>query len=261
MLQHGDAELFDRVQAVLRSHANGEKQRVHHHYLKGTVFCARCRARLCITNAKGRYLYFFCLARQKGQAASGSERSSLQPTAGACANSGQDRCGLASTRRSSTRSTSRTTRSPEQTWPRPSPSCLRSTSNGAIDAKRRTPPPLLGDGVRIRPIWWRWGDSNSSPPPQVPPGGGCASRLTCDSLLRPRPLVPVAFHDLPASCVPIVYREPVLDGRRRYHSPVSIKDRITGYLAVQVRPWSVTILRRSRGMLMILQVVRLGSIG
>ena len=60
-------ELFEKVQAVLRAHAvSGEKQRVHLHYLKGTVYCKRCGARLCLTNAKGRYLYFFCLGRQKG---------------------------------------------------------------------------------------------------------------------------------------------------------------------------------------------------
>ncbi|MGH2769524.1 MAG: recombinase family protein, partial [Actinomycetota bacterium] len=62
-------ELFDRVQTVLADHATaGEKRRVHHHYLKGTVWCGSCGCRLCITLAKGRggqYLYFFCSGRQR----------------------------------------------------------------------------------------------------------------------------------------------------------------------------------------------------
>ncbi|WP_374215827.1 recombinase family protein [Frankia sp. AiPs1] len=59
-------ELFARVQEVLRAHdQSGEKQRIHHHYLKGSVFCAACGSRLCITNAKGKYMYFFCLGRHQ----------------------------------------------------------------------------------------------------------------------------------------------------------------------------------------------------
>jgi site-specific DNA recombinase len=58
--------LFDRVQEVLATHnLAGEKRRIHHHYLKGSVFCAQCGSRLCLTNAKGSYLYFFCLGRQQ----------------------------------------------------------------------------------------------------------------------------------------------------------------------------------------------------
>ncbi len=58
--------LFDRVQEVLREHHRaGEKRRVHHHYLKGSVFCAHCGSRLCLTNAKGSYLYFFCVGRHQ----------------------------------------------------------------------------------------------------------------------------------------------------------------------------------------------------
>lgn len=34
-------------------------------YLKGSVFCAHCGSRLCLTNAKGRYLYFFCVGRHQ----------------------------------------------------------------------------------------------------------------------------------------------------------------------------------------------------
>ena len=64
-------QVFDRVQALLSARNRaGEKQRVHHHYLKGSVFCARCGSRLCLTKATGRrggqYLYFFCVGRHKG---------------------------------------------------------------------------------------------------------------------------------------------------------------------------------------------------
>lgn len=46
---------------------SGEKRRVHHHYLKGSVFCARCGSRLSRCQFKGNggsYYYFFCLGRQ-----------------------------------------------------------------------------------------------------------------------------------------------------------------------------------------------------
>jgi site-specific DNA recombinase len=56
------------VQQVLVAHdVSGEKQRVHHHYLKGTIYCGQCRRRLSFTLAKGRYPYFFCLGRHQRQ--------------------------------------------------------------------------------------------------------------------------------------------------------------------------------------------------
>ena len=64
-----DKDTFSRVQQVLRAHNTaGEKDREHRHYLKGTVYCHRCGARLLITQAKGNggtYLYFFCAGRQR----------------------------------------------------------------------------------------------------------------------------------------------------------------------------------------------------
>jgi site-specific DNA recombinase len=55
--------LFNRVQDVLRAHDRaGEKQRIHHHYLKGTIFCAQCGSRLCLTKTKKDYFYFFCVS-------------------------------------------------------------------------------------------------------------------------------------------------------------------------------------------------------
>jgi site-specific DNA recombinase len=69
------AELFARVQAVLdeRLPKAGERQRRHHHYLKGSLWCGRCHdkgveSRLLLTKVKGHggeYWYFFCSARQE----------------------------------------------------------------------------------------------------------------------------------------------------------------------------------------------------
>ncbi len=63
-------ELFEQVQEVLTAHnVAGEKQRVHHHYLKGSVWCETCGSRLCITKTTNRhgttYFYFFCLGRNQ----------------------------------------------------------------------------------------------------------------------------------------------------------------------------------------------------
>lgn len=60
-----DLGLFRQVQDVLRARLIGEKQRVHMHYLKGTIFCGRCGSRLCVTYQKQQYLYYFCLGRSK----------------------------------------------------------------------------------------------------------------------------------------------------------------------------------------------------
>jgi site-specific DNA recombinase len=61
--------VFDQVQALLDSRNRaGEKQRVHRHHLKGTIFCAGCGRRLCFTRSKGKggsYDYFFCVGRQQ----------------------------------------------------------------------------------------------------------------------------------------------------------------------------------------------------
>ena len=66
-----DNELFNRVQSLLATRAvSGERRRVHPHYLKGTLYCGRCRLenrdikRLILMHvtgrAGGRYSYFFC---------------------------------------------------------------------------------------------------------------------------------------------------------------------------------------------------------
>jgi len=70
-----DEDTFNRVQRVLDEHGvAGERRRVHHHYLKGTLFCGRCRTdkvirRMIIQRSPGRhggeYWYFFCIGNQK----------------------------------------------------------------------------------------------------------------------------------------------------------------------------------------------------
>ncbi len=65
-----DVETFARVQQLMDGRVQaGEKQRIHQHYLKGTLFCRRCHSRLGMTYATGRhggiYPYFFCLGRQR----------------------------------------------------------------------------------------------------------------------------------------------------------------------------------------------------
>lgn len=63
-------ELFDKVQHILDSHSGaGTRDRTHPHYLKGTIWCARCKQRFIVQRAKGNggiYFYFFCRGRQQG---------------------------------------------------------------------------------------------------------------------------------------------------------------------------------------------------
>ena len=64
-------ETFAKVQSILQSRGvSGERQRKHPHYLKGTLFCARCKSRLSFLDAQGRsqrYEYFYCLGRHSGR--------------------------------------------------------------------------------------------------------------------------------------------------------------------------------------------------
>jgi len=65
-----DAALYAEVQAVLQDKAQSrEKTKIHHHYLKGTVFCGECGSRLIFSRNKGRggtYDYFKCQGKQNG---------------------------------------------------------------------------------------------------------------------------------------------------------------------------------------------------
>jgi site-specific DNA recombinase len=63
-------ELFDQVQLILDSHSgSGTRERTHNHYLKGTLWCARCKHRFIVLRAEGNggeYFYWLCRGRQKG---------------------------------------------------------------------------------------------------------------------------------------------------------------------------------------------------
>lgn len=63
-----EPEVWYQVQTMLRSHAqSGVRTQKHDHYLKGTLYCGRCRERMTIIHAKNRhgniYPYFICLGR------------------------------------------------------------------------------------------------------------------------------------------------------------------------------------------------------
>ncbi len=65
-----DKATFAKAKAVLAAHNHAaEKDRKHHHYLKGSLYCGRCDSRMSLIQAKGnggRYPYFFCIGRMKG---------------------------------------------------------------------------------------------------------------------------------------------------------------------------------------------------
>ncbi len=65
-----DSHTFAKAKAVLAAHASSsEKDRKHHHYLKGSLYCGRCGSRMSFTYAKGNggdYAYFYCLGRTRG---------------------------------------------------------------------------------------------------------------------------------------------------------------------------------------------------
>mgnify|MGYP001639701990 FL=1 len=58
-----DSQTWQTVQAMLDSHRYGERQRIHNHFLKSTVVCGQCGARLSVQNAKNSkgtiYPYFW----------------------------------------------------------------------------------------------------------------------------------------------------------------------------------------------------------
>jgi hypothetical protein len=62
-------ETWHEVQRLLAAkNFAGEKDREHLHYLKGSIFCGQCGARLIVCHAKGRggtYPYFICIGRQR----------------------------------------------------------------------------------------------------------------------------------------------------------------------------------------------------
>ncbi len=67
-----ERDLFDRVQDVRaeRGGGDGTRQRRHHHYLKGTAFCPRCKSRYLYVPGKSKsgvsYFYFVCALKHHG---------------------------------------------------------------------------------------------------------------------------------------------------------------------------------------------------
>lgn len=61
---------WDAVQRLLSARRNGERSRVHTHYLKTTIYCSTCHRRLLVHKARSRsggiYDYFICSGRQTG---------------------------------------------------------------------------------------------------------------------------------------------------------------------------------------------------
>ena len=62
-----DTETWDKVQSILASRVNGERNLKHPHFLKGSVYCAYCGERLIVSNEKKKdgtvYPYFVCNGR------------------------------------------------------------------------------------------------------------------------------------------------------------------------------------------------------
>jgi site-specific DNA recombinase len=65
-------EVWHEVQKILSAkYLTGEKDREHPHYLKGSIYCGQCGARLIVNHAKGNggcYPYFVCGGRQRDPA-------------------------------------------------------------------------------------------------------------------------------------------------------------------------------------------------
>ena len=62
-----DEKTWQNVQYILELHLNGERTREHPHFLKSTVYCAKCGARLLVHRSKSHtgaiYPYFICATK------------------------------------------------------------------------------------------------------------------------------------------------------------------------------------------------------
>jgi site-specific DNA recombinase len=71
-------ELFEQVKAVLATHRlSGERDRKHGHYLKGSIFCGMCGARLTYSRNRGNggmYEYFVCGNNQRHRCVQPAQR-------------------------------------------------------------------------------------------------------------------------------------------------------------------------------------------
>lgn len=63
------AATWETVQRLLKARRNGERSRIHTHYLKSTIYCFNCHRRLLVHKARSKsgriYNYFVCSGRQK----------------------------------------------------------------------------------------------------------------------------------------------------------------------------------------------------
>jgi site-specific DNA recombinase len=62
-----EPDMWLLVQDILAAHTNSEKDRVHSHYLRGTIYCSSCGARLVYSQNKGNggtYTYYFCVKKK-----------------------------------------------------------------------------------------------------------------------------------------------------------------------------------------------------
>ena len=62
-----EPDVWLACQDILAAHHKGEKDRVHPHYLRGTVYCSACGGRLIYSEQKGNggtYAYFWCVKRK-----------------------------------------------------------------------------------------------------------------------------------------------------------------------------------------------------
>lgn len=63
------AATWGTVQRLLKARRNGERSRIHTHYLKSTIYCFNCHRRLLVHKARSKtgriYNYFVCSGRQK----------------------------------------------------------------------------------------------------------------------------------------------------------------------------------------------------
>lgn len=65
-----DEATWDEVQRTLAAKdQSGERQRTHHHYLKGSLFCGSCGSRMIVSKNRNRYgtlySYFVCVGRHQ----------------------------------------------------------------------------------------------------------------------------------------------------------------------------------------------------
>ena len=51
-------ETFEQIQTVLASKVNGENTQKHHHFLKGTLYCADCGSRMSFSSPESKHRDF-----------------------------------------------------------------------------------------------------------------------------------------------------------------------------------------------------------